>query len=210
MNKYFVNDIGIYAEDDRFIQEVLVKGEYKYLFDYDTVVDLGANVGTFSIYIYPYSKQIFSVEPNPEAYKLLKNTVEVNNLNKITTIECAITGSNGERFFKDYNDEHKQYGSGVINDTEGIKVKGMAIDTFMVENKIDYIDLLKVDIEGCELEFFESKGFQSVVNRIGTIIGEYHNGGIQNRIMGLLNGAGFKFNDITKGNSSGKFIARRL
>lgn len=210
MNKYFINGIGIHGGDDRFIKEVLVNGEYKYLFNYDTVVDCGANIGTFSLWIYPYAKRIFAVEPNPNPMELLRKTIEENKLDKIIPIEKAMTGSDEERFLRDTDDEYKQYGSGLINDTTGIKVKGTAIDTFMVDNKISYIDLLKVDIEGCEVELFSSPGFKNVQNKIGTIIGEYHNGGMGDAIMGSLNGAGFKFEDITKGNSSGKFIARRL
>lgn len=210
MNKYLVNSIGIWADSDRFIQEVLIGGEYKYLFNYDTVVDLGCNIGTFSLWIYPYAKRIYAIEPNPKAINLFRKTIGDNKLDKITLVEAAITGSDGDRFLLNADDEHKQYGSGEINDKEGIKVRGMAIDTFMAENKIDYIDLLKVDIEGCEAELFSSPGFKNVQNKIGTIIGEYHTGDIKNSISSSLSAMGFKFTDITNGNASGKFIARRL
>ena len=210
MNKYFVNSIGIWADSDRFIKEVLINEEYKYLFRYDTVVDLGCNIGTFSLYIYPYAQKIYAIEPNPKAINLFRKTIEDNKLDKIIPVECAITGSDGERFLKNTEDEHKQYGAGEINDKEGIIVKGIQLNTFMAEYKINYIDLLKVDIERNEKELFDSEGFRNISNKIGTIIGEYHIGSIKDSITHNITNAGFRFTDITKGNSSGKFIARRL
>lgn len=208
MNKYFVDGIGIYADDERFIREILIENEYKYLYDYDTVVDLGANIGTFSLWIYPHAKRIYAVEPNPKAMKLLEQTIKDNKLYKIIPVEVAVTGSDGNRQLK--NTDDLAYGSGEINDTEGIVVRCLAIDTFMVEHNITYIDLLKVDIEGCEVDLFSSAGFRNAAHRIGTIVGEYHDGGMGKSIEGSLNGAGYRFEDLTKANSSGKFIARRL
>lgn len=210
MNKYFVNGIGIHGESERFVKEVLIDGEYKYLFNYDTVVDCGANIGTFSLWIYPYTKRIFAIEPNPKAIDHLRNTIKDNSLDRIIPLEVAITGRDGERKLRDFEDTHSQYGSGLINDTEGITVKGLAIDTFMGQNHIEYIDLLKMDIEGCEREVFSSPGFKNVANKIGTIIGEYHGSEVKTSISDHLKGYGFRFIDITEGNQSGKFMARHL
>jgi len=205
MFKRYIGKIGIYAESDRFIEEILINEEYKFLFNYDTVVDLGCNIGTFSLWIYPHAKKIYSVEPNPKAMKLLEQTVRDNDLDKITLCEYAITGIDGKRYLKNSDDEHKDYGSGTVNAKEGILVKGVAIDTFMVKHNIEYIDLLKVDVEGAEQEIFESDAFKSVASKIGTIIGEYHTGDIFMRIGRALSHCGFKFTDLQT-----RFIARRI
>lgn len=208
MNKYFVKDLGIWGDSDRFIEEVLVGEEYKYLFDYDTVVDLGSNIGTFALWIYPYAKTIYAVEPNPIAMKMLEKTIEDNGLDKVTPVLVAITGSDEKRFLA--NTEDIDHGSGLINDTTGIIVQGMQMDTFMVQYNIPYIDLLKVDIEQSEQELFSSAGFANASSKIGTIIGEYHNGDIQQSIAASLTGLGYNYQDLTKAGSSGKFIARKL
>lgn len=205
MNKYFVGPIGIWGEDDRFIAEVLVKEEYRFLFNYDTVVDLGANIGTFSLFIYPYAKNIFAVEPNPKALFMLDRTIFDNHLSKIVTIERAIAGHDGDRFFIDADDKLKQYGSGSLSDKTGITVKGITIETLMKEWKIEYIDLLKVDIEGGEVELFESDAFRNVANKIGTIIGEYHDGERRARIARAISHSGFRYIDVDT-----HFIARRV
>lgn len=209
MKTYSVGGLEIYADDDRFIREVLIENEYGHLlFSYDTVVDVGANIGTFSFWIYDKARRIYAVEPNPKAINLLRQTVSKNSLDKIIAIEGAITGSDGQRLLK--NTDDLQYGAGTINDDEGISVKAMRLDTFMIKNSIDYIDLLKIDIEGCEQEVFASDGFRNVANKISTIIGEYHTGSIGQAIGASLTGCGFRFVDMTRANSSGKFIARRL
>ena len=208
MNKYFVGNLGIWADDDRFIREVMVNEEYKFLFNYDTVVDLGSNIGTFALWIYPYAKQIYAVEPNPKAMRLLIKTKVDNDLIKITPVEVAITGSDEDRLLA--NTDDVAYGSGLINDKTGIVVKCMQLDTFMVAQGIKYIDLLKVDIEQSERELFGSAGFANASSKIGTIIGEYHNGEIQEAIKASLTGLGFNYQDLTKANSSGQFIARKL
>lgn len=92
MNQHFVNGIGVWAEDDRFIREVMINEEYKYLFDYDTVVDCGSNIGTFTLWIYSRAKRIFAVEPNPKPMRLLQKTIIDNHLDKVTTIEVALAG----------------------------------------------------------------------------------------------------------------------
>lgn len=208
MNKHFINDIGIWAEDDRFIKEVIIGEEYKYLFDYDVVVDVGSNIGTFAIWIYPYTKRIYAIEPNPHAVKLLAQTVADNNLTKVSIHEVALTGSDGNRHLANIDD--LAYGSGLINDKTGIIVECTQMDTFMVKHQIEFVDLLKIDIEGLEQEVFESAGFRNASKKIGTIIGEYHNGEVQEKVRDLLTGMDFRYIDLTKANSSGKFIARHI
>lgn len=195
MNKYFVKDIGIWGENDRFIKDVIINEEYKFLFSYDTVIDIGANIGTFSLWIYPHAKRIYAVEPNPKAMMLLEKTVADNNLEKIYTVEAAITGTGGTRLLKNTDDPLKQYGSGEINDTEGLTVKSYSIDAFMDQNNIEYVDLIKVDIEGGEVELFESEGFRNVAPKIGTIIGEYHDGSRRAKIIPALEASSFRYID---------------
>lgn len=207
MNQHFVNGIGVWADDDRFIKDVMINEEYKYLYDYDTVVDCGANVGTFSLWIYEKAKRIYAIEPNPDAMSLLKQTIAGNNLDKVILLEIALTGSDGKRRLA--NGEGPDYGSGLIDDKVGVEVECMQMDTFMATHQIDYIDLLKVDIEGGERELFSSAGFANASSKIGTIIGEYHTGEIEQHIGRVLEGLGYHYTDLSKAGSSGHFIARK-
>lgn len=207
MNQHFVNGIGIWAENDRFIKDVMIGEEYKYVYDYDTVVDLGSNIGTFTLWVYEKAKRIYAIEPNPDAMQLLRLTIAGNHLEKVIPLEIAITGSNGKRRLA--NGEGPDYGSGLIDDTVGIEVECMQMDTFMAAHQIDYVDLLKVDIEGGERELIASPGFANASSKIGTIIGEYHNGEVESYIGRALEGLGYRYTDLSKAGSSGHFIARK-
>lgn len=200
--KYFIDDIIISSDSDRFIREVLIGKEYRYLFKYNTVLDVGANIGAFSYFIYPNADRIYAIEPNPKAVRHLRRTVKENNLNKVFVHELAISSTTGERLLKDANDEHREYGAGKINDREGLTVKCSTLNDFVKDQKVGYIDLLKIDTEGSEDEILSYDGLDGV--GIGTIIGEYHGGEKRDKIATVLTSLGYNFVDLQP-----RFIARK-
>lgn len=203
MYKHYVNSVKIWAESPRFIEEVLVNNEYGFLYDYDVVVDAGANVGAFSLWIYPHAKTIYAIEPNPKPMRLLEKTIEDNGFDKIVPIEYALAAKGGIGYLKDTDDKHKQYGSASLSE-KGLKVNKITIPELFNKYEVEYVDLLKIDIEGAEQEVLESEGFAEYANKIGTIIGEYHDGAIEARIGRALTHSGFMYKAF-----GGKFIAKR-
>ena len=67
------------------------------------VVDIGANIGSFSIQAaYIGAKKIFAIEPEPHNLKALKNNVSLNNLeNEITVLEVGVSDFNGSATISD-------------------------------------------------------------------------------------------------------------
>ena len=68
----------------------------------DIVVDIGANLGVFTIYAANRSRKgkVFSYEPFPGHYKRLKEHVEINELDNVVTNNLAVSGKEGlERLF---------------------------------------------------------------------------------------------------------------
>src|SRR3990167_1931264 len=59
------------------------------------IVDLGANVGLFSLYAYPHAKHIWAVEPAVEHFNCLSEMAKFNQMDRITPIKKAIGTSNG-------------------------------------------------------------------------------------------------------------------
>ena len=53
-----------------------------------TILDAGANVGIFSVFCSPSSKMIYSIEPTPSHYNILKEVVKP--FQNIKTINCAV------------------------------------------------------------------------------------------------------------------------
>lgn len=153
----------------------------------DTVIDLGANIGSFTIAAgIMGAKKIVSVEPHPDTLTLLKNNIETNKdyfTEPVTLFEGAVMG-NGESKAPLYicNDP---YGSGshtlVLNtndNPEGFKNIEVAVTSLdeLIKNTIGdegMIDFLKLDIEGAEYEVLMTC---QNLKRIRQISLEWHHG----------------------------------
>lgn len=137
------------------------------------VIDLGANKAEFSEQLYAkYKAKCYAVEPNEDLYN------EISNSN-IVKFNCAISKENGLlNFYINNNNE----ASSVIKDFEtnwGNKrvdvVEGVTWDSFLdklnVEN--NFINILKVDIEGAELDLIESFTLENI-SSVAQITVEFH------------------------------------
>ena len=202
MNSYKYKNIEIFYENSRFIEEVIKDNEYNF-FDKDMViVDVGCNIGTFSVYMYYNSRQIYALDISKECIDIFNKTIVANNLN-IKTYNIGLSGKGGPRTVFANGDEFEggwRLGDGVGTD-EGYSIPTKSIKQFMEDEGITHIDLLKMDIEESEHEVFESEDFIEVAPRISAIIGEYH----KKLPDESLKKAGFTFNPICPG----KFISRR-
>ena len=195
--------------------EFFVDGEYdEYLKgkEFNTVVDVGANAGIWVEYIKYVAKckKIYAIEPNTQALKTLRDTYTSDEL---TIIDKALCDKDGElEFFIDPN--NSTIGSIRKNHQNSLvvshKIQGISFRTFIKENNIDHIDLMKMDIEGGEYPFFESMQKEDL-DKIGTILVEYHLQGGQTLdkevaiLLALLRGSGFKYT-IKHLHSGGGFI----
>jgi len=200
--------VTIFHDDDRFIREVLENNEYRDVFNDLVVMDIGANIGTFSFWIYAHAKVIYAIEPSERNVECMNKTIEYNDLDRIKTYCIGISESGGDRQF--YVDENPGGGNWKLDpDPVPIQSPSVAIlptktiSQFMKDENIDYVDVLKIDIEGAEESIFESQAFKSVAHRIGSVIGEYHHGLCPTE---LLEKCGYRVNNIS---NHSKFVARR-
>ena len=140
---------------------------------FDTVVDVGANIGLWTEYIMHSTncKKVFSVEPNTEALKVLKNSFD----SKVTVVEKAMANKDGElEFFVDANNSTISSVAefdGRSNIT--YKVGAISFKSFLSQYSIDKIDLFKVDIETGEYDLFESFD-ESDFAKINNMLVEFH------------------------------------
>jgi FkbM family methyltransferase len=119
-----------------------------------TIVDAGAHIGITSILFalkYPMAK-IIAVEPEAANFAaLVRNTAPYKT---ITPIHAALWRENGEVTLGPSNAHPKGAFQIVANGKQ--RVRAITMDTLLSESGISSIDLLKVDIEGAEVEVFES------------------------------------------------------
>ncbi|RKP52440.1 FkbM family methyltransferase [Trinickia fusca] len=132
------------------------------------VVDLGANIGRFSSEMArQYGCACFAIEPNPECFAQLRNFGNVKSFN------IAIADRTGQmRFFVAANSEASSFTRTSESDRE-ISVPAMRFDEFSALHGLTRIDLLKVDVEGAEIELLDSLS-DSFLLGIGQVSVEFH------------------------------------
>lgn len=117
------------------------------------LIDIGCNIGYFSLLSSPYRKLILSIDGNKNNINLLKKSIEINKINNIIPINICI--SNEETNYKEGNREIINR-NGNIGGLTFLKCKEGNIKSTTIENvinkyNINDILIMKIDIEGGEL-----------------------------------------------------------
>jgi FkbM family methyltransferase len=133
------------------------------LADSGNVVDVGSNVGSFVNTISSLAKKknlnIYAFEPNMDLYNLdlriLKSpnhTLKVNNLAISSKIGKEIYFNSSISSQSTFRKDNIKLGK-IIDEQ---LVDCITLDFYCSQNNIDYIDLLKIDVEGMEIEVLKS------------------------------------------------------
>jgi FkbM family methyltransferase len=160
------------------IDEIWAYRKYDY-FGYrvtagDVVVDIGANIGTFSLYAAKLcgAERVLSFEPFPDNYGLLCKNVEQNQLGNVTCVNQAVAGKGGRRIMAlDPADpgSHSLI-KGAFDRT--VEVECCTLGDVFEKFALTRIDYLKMDCEGAEYEILE--GSTSRLPQISRISMETH------------------------------------
>jgi len=139
----------------------------------DTVVDIGAHIGIFSILASKFAGagKVYSVEPMPENFALLKHNIKANKIRNITAINKALDKKTGHRklFISENTAAHSFHFKG----NKTINVPTITMDRLVRQEKIRHIDFLKMDCEGAEYEVLFNCP-DKVLRMIKKISLEYH------------------------------------
>jgi FkbM family methyltransferase len=170
-----------------------------------TIIDLGANIGTFSLFCaksIPHA-EIYSYEPFPSNFKKLKYNIDINNYQKrIHPFQFAVTDKKGElelHLSERGDDDHSLHKIPNYNYEKGhkITVKCTTLKDIMESNKIVSCDLLKLDIERAEYEVLFSTP-KILFDKIRRISLEVHEDKRYSRqdLMKFLQKMGFKTKNL--------------
>jgi FkbM family methyltransferase len=123
------------------------------------IIDVGANVGFFSLFMasqFPKAK-IVAFEPLPGNFKHLQKQFQRNSNKDLTALNKAVTGSKGSIMLH-YNPEvnftalasmHTTFDS---SNTHQVEVEAVSLPDIFSQYNLDQIDLLKLDCEGAEYD----------------------------------------------------------
>ena len=157
----------------------------------NVLMDVGSHRGE---YINSISKKfiigkIYGFEPNPNSYKLLlKNTVKYKNLELLNfaadisdgtkTLNINIESSSSS--INQLNEKSKYFKRKYFffnflknkNFSTPVEIKTISLSSFIDKNKLDIVDLLKIDTEGFEYNVI--RGLKSNLNKIKLLHLEHH------------------------------------
>ena len=168
--------------DIRVFKQIFVDNEYDSLNLPDvakTIIDLGANIGLSALFfIKKFStSRIVAVEPDAVNFSIMEKNLEKFS-KSISFLQAAIWPTDGEVSLVEEDDDHSSLGAWgyrteASNGKSALSVKALSIPTIMKQYDMDFVDILKVDIEGAEYELFE-KNYEDWIDKVGLIIIETH------------------------------------
>jgi FkbM family methyltransferase len=179
---------------------VFCSGDYFVPPDCDTVLDLGANIGAFTLYASRCrgAKHIYAFEPVASTFETLRSNIEANALQNVQVVRKGIAGKPGRRpIHLGVTSQHAsliyrgdpRYESG---DTEDVEV--VTLDQLFDELNIGEVSMAKMDCEGGEVDAILAASDQTL-RRIRHLSLEYHYpSGLSNdaEFFGRLARAGFR------------------
>jgi len=120
----------------------------------DKVIDIGANIGIFSIYLAKLHPEIkvYSFEPSQVNMDHFLQNIQLNHVTNIEPIQLALT--NDRRRVKIYTSEGLPGGSNIYctGGKHYSECKSITLDDFLTE--IGNVKMIKCDIENAEHEVF--------------------------------------------------------
>lgn len=167
-------------EFHRLKQEIFTQHSYYVELDTatPTIIDAGAYIGLTTLYfkkLYPLA-HIIALEPNPQMIPLLEENIWQNNLSDVDVHQVALSTHDGEtQLYIDETDE-TWYSTASIHpgawngqqQTTSLTVPCRPLTDFLTQP----IDVLKMDIEGAELEVLTAA--QAQLHLVKHLLFEFH------------------------------------
>lgn len=150
------------------------------------VVDIGANVGLFTLYMMMnYSiDTIHCFEPAPASLELLRHNTAGSD--SIHVHPYGLINRNGTELLVLHpkNSGENRIAEGEAIDAETVEIQVRDAAEALDRLGLTYIDVLKIDTEGCEVQILESLGPR--LSYVGIVLLEYHSDADRRKIDQLL------------------------
>ncbi len=158
----------------------------KYLHEGMTVFDVGAHVGEISLIFSKFvglNGKVHAFEASSAAFLRLKKVFEATGKRQVILNHKAVAQAVGKVRLHVYDNEHLSWSSladrpllnyGIdVKSTHVEEVESITIDRYCRENDIQKIDLLKIDVEGAELQVLMGARDMFQDNRIRCCVFEF-------------------------------------
>jgi FkbM family methyltransferase len=144
-----------------------------------TVIDVGANVGSFTLRHGLAGANVFAIEPNPDTYGRLRWNLNANGVAANT--RCCALGARASRGM------FAGHGTRTRVDVGDGDVEIETLDDAAAQ--LGTIDLLKIDVEGAEVEVL--LGAERTLDRVRRVVLEWHEEELLDDVRTILRRHGF-------------------
>lgn len=141
-------------QDVATLAVVFAKEEYGSIPEDAVIVDLGANIGAFSLYATASTERsvVYAYEPEPHNFDLLRRNIRRNGMTgRIRPSKYAVAGREETRpLYLSESPFHSLYPAHPAQ--RSIEVPCLGLADVLARHRLEGIDLLKIDCEGAEFE----------------------------------------------------------
>jgi FkbM family methyltransferase len=155
-NLYFLDE---YEErEKRFVEQYLKEG--------DVFVDLGSNIGLYSLVasrVVGAQGKVYAFEPGRESFAALSHHIELNQAKNITAEKMAVADSEGLMTLHIDEMDHNKGGASAYpaQYSQRETVTTTSLDAYFARKGITSVALVKMDIEGGE--YLALKGMSGIL-----------------------------------------------
>ncbi len=141
----------------------------------DVVLDVGAHVGLFSIWLIRRvpTIRVFAVEPSKENAPCLRANLRSFGASTVEVLECAMGAGTGLGRLEAATDRSIDHRLVDASEEDPDAVPILSLIELVEKTGSDRIAMLKIDIEGAEYDAFEATS-DEVLDRIDRVAMEYH------------------------------------
>lgn len=159
--------------DMHAVDEILLRRQYDHELGAppQTIVDLGSHIGISVGYFrrrYPDAR-IFAFEPNPRSFAKLQRVIA--GMDGVVARNVALSDRSGEAMLHAADRPLRASLTAPCESGRAVTVQTTTLERAVRELSIDRIGLLKIDVEGAELDVLSA--FEQI-DRVETIVGELH------------------------------------
>jgi FkbM family methyltransferase len=144
------------TDDTRVLFEIFVRRCYRSaeVLDGATVIDVGANIGCFSIWASQTAARVLACEPHPDNLLMLRRNMDLNSVTNVTVIPQALASESGTAALV-IPDEESFVGRYSLQPGRGsrtVEVTCTTLADVVNEAGLTAVDLLKIDCQGSEYD----------------------------------------------------------
>ena len=111
----------------------------------DIIIDIGANIGYYTIFFSRIAALVYAFEPDPTNYSLLIKNIQANKITNVIAEQKAVSNNNGVAYLE--LDKFNTAGNYITNKNTKTAIP---VNMIKLDDYIQKADFIKMDIEGAE------------------------------------------------------------